>query len=219
MHTEQLEDRMDQEVSALGILLKEYMEKQSVSMRQLSKVTGISTATISRIIAGKQIATVYHLQQLSENLALPVEQLLGAMGVTIQQQSADHHDLLLEILQEVIEDFGMDFTNVIDEILYQLGKLEQYVKTREGKNVILDGFEEKIEAACSTGAIINKLNHFYRLFCSPQTSEEKRAAVGSALLYFILTVEAIPDYLFPIGYLDDAIAVKIVEKKILEMDD
>jgi uncharacterized membrane protein YkvA (DUF1232 family) len=34
--------------------------------------------------------------------------------------------------------------------------------------------------------------------------------MGSALLYFILPVDVIPDYIFPIGYLDDAIAVQLV---------
>lgn len=220
MHTEEPGHVIVQEraASKLGVLLKEYIESHAISMRQLSKSTGISAATISRIIAGKQIATVHHLQKLSQQLNLPVETFLDAMGVPVTQQPASQHDVFLDILQEIIEDFGMDLNNVVHEILCQLGKLEEYVMTREGRNVILNGFTEKMEASCSTGAIINKLNNFYAIFCAPDVSEEKRAAVGSALLYFILTVEAIPDYLFPIGYLDDAIAVKIVEKKILELD-
>ena len=36
------------------------------------------------------------------------------------------------------------------------------------------------------------------------------AVIGSALIYFIISVDIIPDYIFPIGYLDDAIAVKLV---------
>jgi uncharacterized membrane protein YkvA (DUF1232 family) len=34
--------------------------------------------------------------------------------------------------------------------------------------------------------------------------------LGGVLLYFILPVDVIPDYIFPIGYLDDAMAVQIV---------
>nr|WP_275949849.1 DUF1232 domain-containing protein [Oceanobacillus jordanicus] len=33
--------------------------------------------------------------------------------------------------------------------------------------------------------------------------------MGGALLYFVLTLDLIPDYLFPIGYIDDAIAVQL----------
>ena len=35
------------------------------------------------------------------------------------------------------------------------------------------------------------------------------AIIGGALLYFISPIDIIPDYIFPIGYLDDAIVVKI----------
>lgn len=34
--------------------------------------------------------------------------------------------------------------------------------------------------------------------------------MGGALLYFILPVDVIPDYIFPIGYLDDEFVVKLV---------
>ncbi len=34
--------------------------------------------------------------------------------------------------------------------------------------------------------------------------------MGGALLYFIVSVDVIPDYIFPIGYIDDAAAVQFV---------
>ncbi len=33
---------------------------------------------------------------------------------------------------------------------------------------------------------------------------EERCILGSVLLYFVLATDVIPDYVFPIGYLDDA---------------
>ncbi|MEM5594999.1 YkvA family protein [Niallia circulans] len=36
--------------------------------------------------------------------------------------------------------------------------------------------------------------------------------MGAALIYFIISVDVIPDYIFPIGYLDDAVAIKISAK-------
>ena len=48
----------------LGLLLKELLKKQSLSMRKLSEFTTIDTATISRIINGKRKAKPEHLQKL-----------------------------------------------------------------------------------------------------------------------------------------------------------
>jgi uncharacterized membrane protein YkvA (DUF1232 family) len=38
--------------------------------------------------------------------------------------------------------------------------------------------------------------------------------IGSTLLYLILTPDVIPDYVFPIGYLDDAIAVSMTVDRL-----
>ncbi|WP_343770096.1 YkvA family protein [Oceanobacillus oncorhynchi] len=38
--------------------------------------------------------------------------------------------------------------------------------------------------------------------------------MGGVLLYFITPVDVVPDYIFPIGYMDDAIAVQIALKKL-----
>ncbi|MEH7609111.1 DUF1232 domain-containing protein [Priestia megaterium] len=35
-------------------------------------------------------------------------------------------------------------------------------------------------------------------------------------MYFILPTDIIPDYVFPIGYLDDAIAVQLVMNQLAE---
>lgn len=40
--------------------------------------------------------------------------------------------------------------------------------------------------------------------------------MGSALIYFILSVDVIPDYIFPIGYLDDAVAVQLVLNALMK---
>ncbi|MDR3542351.1 MAG: YkvA family protein [Desulfosporosinus sp.] len=54
----------------------------------------------------------------------------------------------------------------------------------------------------------------YELYCLSSTTTSDRVLLGSALLYFILPTDVIPDYIFPIGYLDDAIAVKLVLDKL-----
>lgn len=44
--------------------------------------------------------------------------------------------------------------------------------------------------------------------------EMARLAAGSAVLYFLQAVDAIDDFLWPIGYLDDAIAVALAEMEV-----
>lgn len=202
-----------------GNLIKMSMEHKGLSIRGLSKLTGISTATISRIITGKQPANIFHMHKLALILNISIEKLLNSMGVSYTEHSISTHSVLLEIIQEVLEDFKIDFKAVISDIAKELEKLELYAKTLEGKKIILDGFKSKIDTIDGAGAVTDKLNMFYELFCSDNISKEKKAVIGSALLYFVLTIGVIPDYMFPIGYLDDALAVKIVEKKYLSMDD
>jgi uncharacterized membrane protein YkvA (DUF1232 family) len=54
----------------------------------------------------------------------------------------------------------------------------------------------------------------YNQFLSDDVSEETRPIIGSVLLYFILSIDIIPDYVFPIGYIDDITALKLVEKRL-----
>lgn len=205
-------------INDLGLKLKQAMEQQSVSIRQLSRATEISAPTISRIIAGKQAAGVYHLQMFAEHLHLPIESLLEAMGVTNLKQPAYCESAVFSTLQEIFADCRIDLVSLTEDILKELNKLEQFARTREGKKTILESFMPKIQEMDSMGPIINKLQQFYEQFCSTEITEEQRAAIGSALLYFIWTAEVIPDYLYPIGHLDDAIAVTLVEKKLLNME-
>jgi len=59
------------------------------------------------------------------------------------------------------------------------------------------------------GPFIDHLMEMYKQYASKETAEHERAVFGSVLLYFILSTDVIPDYIFPIGYLDDAIAINL----------
>lgn len=209
------------ETSKLGKLLKHEIKKQNISIRQLSKLTNISASTISRIITGKQVATVEHLKLFSSKLNLSIELLLDAMGVSNMKQTSSTHnnDLLINSLQEIIEDFPINFDSIIADILKELSKLEEYAKTSDGQEFILNNFNDKINNTNSIGPTINKLHHYYKLFCSSKINDYKKSIIGSALLYFIWTAEVIPDYLYPIGHLDDALALNLTEKKLAQMKD
>ncbi|ACA54574.1 helix-turn-helix domain-containing protein [Clostridium botulinum] len=199
----------------LGTLLKTYMAQNSMSIRQLSKLSGISSATISRIINEKQDANLNHLQAFSKYLNIPMDKLLLSIGIELVPCD---YMFLLDTIQDIFKDFNINIYTITMEISEELDKYEHYAKTDEGKKVIYDNFTSKISSTNGVGSLIDKLNRLYKQFCSENIDADKQAIIGSGLLYFLLATDVIPDYLFPIGYLDDAIAVNIVMKRLSKID-
>lgn len=208
------ENTKELDTSELGQTLKSAMFEQSLSIRKLSKLTGICTASISRIINNKQPASIHHLQKFSKHLGIPIEQLLLAINIGSGEKIKDDSYFILNMIQDILKSYDMDLYSVIADIKKELNKYEQYANTEEGKNVILNEYMPKIKAVNGSSIITEQLNLLYKLFCSKDTEISEKAIIGSALLYFILSIDIIPDYVFPIGYLDDAIAVNLTVKRL-----
>lgn len=187
-----------------GNFLKSCLKSQSISMRKLSKLTGIDTATISRIINGKQSANINHMEKFSKSLKIPMEILLKSAGYDIGKSENN----LSEILN------SLNYKCDIKKIEEELNKYEQYALTNEGKKVIYNNFKDKIESVNGSGFFVEKLKRMYHEFLKEDISREKRSIIGSGLLYFILSTDIIPDYVFPIGYIDDITALDLVDKRI-----
>jgi len=192
-------------------------------MRKLSKLTGIETATISRIINDKQLAKPKHLQQFAKVLGVPIERLFEATNYGIREQKEESHSdfhTSVEAIQKILSSSNLfDEQYTRERVEQKLTDYEHYAKTKEGQRIILEGYQEKIKQVGGLGPFIDDLNHLYELYCRSNTTPTKRAVLGSALLYFISATDIIPDYVFPIGYLDDAIAVKLVLQKLSLMND
>ncbi|MBS4173980.1 DUF1232 domain-containing protein [Bacillus sp. FJAT-49736] len=206
----------------VGILLKELLKERSLSMRKFSELTGIDTATISRIVNGKRKATPVHLRKFAECLDMPLTKFLEAAGYPIEdwndRQLSDIH-VSVNNIQSLLESSDVYDKNFsIENIEKQLVKYEQYSQTEEGKETILEGFEEKLQKVGSIGPFINQLKAMYEKFRLSNGTPKELILIGSALIYFILPVDVIPDYIFPIGYLDDATAVQIVMGLLLMKD-
>ena len=96
---------MPEEISGLplGSLLKAVLRERSLSMRKLSELTAIDTATISRIANGKQPANAKHLQRIAHALNFPVVQLFSAAGFEVgnlrQEIASDIHTVVDEVLK------------------------------------------------------------------------------------------------------------------------
>ncbi|MBT2656031.1 helix-turn-helix domain-containing protein [Bacillus sp. ISL-18] len=208
------EDKSDKK---LGLYMKKLLKEHSLSMRKLSELTNIDTATISRIINGKRKANPVHLQKFAEHLNVPISELFVVAGYSMEQEGLQQSDLLKSV--ESIQNF-LESSNIIDNqfsivsVDCQLANYEQYAQTEEGKGTILNNFGEKLKKIGSIGPFISQLKDLYEKFRLNRGTSRELAIIGSALIYFIVSVDVIPDYIFPIGYIDDAIAVQIVTKSL-----
>ncbi|MGE7945451.1 DUF1232 domain-containing protein [Lysinibacillus sp. NPDC093688] len=208
--------------NTLGLLLRELLKERSLSMRKFSELTGIDTATISRIINGKRKATPQHLENFADCLSVPLINLFEAAGYPIEhRQEEPEPDSDIHTSVDSIQAF-LKSSNVYDDE-FSVANVEQklesygfYAQTDEGKNSILKDFDEKIKSVGSIGPFISKLKELYEKFTLGKGTIFELTVIGSTLLYFIIPVDVIPDYLFPIGYLDDAIAVQLTTKALLK---
>jgi uncharacterized membrane protein YkvA (DUF1232 family)/DNA-binding Xre family transcriptional regulator len=199
--------------SGIGLLLTELLKKRSLSMKKLSELTGIDQATISRIIHGKRKANLNHLQKFAEVFDVPISELFAAAGYPMnfgKKHLDDFHSSIDGILRllKCTEVYNKTFT--LDRVKQLLNEHSQYAQTKEGRETILKTFEEKLQKVGSIGPFIDHLKDMFSKFNSVQGTPFELALIGGALLYFISPVDAIPDFIFPIGYLDDALVVKIV---------
>ncbi|MEH7108078.1 helix-turn-helix domain-containing protein [Bacillus sp. JJ1764] len=205
----------------LGLFLKKVLHERSLSMRKLSELTEIDPATISRIINGKRKANIEHLQKIADKLGIPISELLDAAGYSNERKmnipesdffmSVDHIQQLLESSNLLDNDFS------ISSVEGQLAHYEQYVQTDEGKENILKSFKEKLKKIGSIGPFINQLQEMYEKFRFNKGTPRELVLLGSALVYFIVSVDVIPDYIFPVGYIDDAMAIQIVTRSLLKL--
>ncbi|ABV63385.1 MULTISPECIES: DUF1232 domain-containing protein [Bacillus] len=204
---------MDSKTTELGTLLKERLQQRSLSLRELSTYTEIDKATLSRIMNGKRKPTLNHLQRLSDSLNLSLDQLLAAAGFPIKNEKV-HSDTFIQAVEEIettLKDQEVyDGTFSQTKLKQKLNEYETYSQTNEGKETISAKFEKKMETLNGIGPFLQHLKDMYSLFMTGRGTSRELMLMGGALLYFIMPVDLIPDYIFPIGYIDDAAAVKIV---------
>lgn len=208
------ENEVQTDIPQLGKFLKLNMKNHSLSLRALSKSSGICAASISRIINGKQPAGLHHLQAFAKAFDMPVEKLLSASGLSDKKPISDNSEFLLHTIQDILYDFEIDSDSIVENIKSELKKYYKYAKTDEGKRLIISDFLKKIDEINGTGIIVEHLHFLYQVFNDISESAENKALAGSALLYFVLSADIIPDYSFPLGFLDDAIAVNLVFEQL-----
>ncbi|WP_249226533.1 DUF1232 domain-containing protein [Alicyclobacillus mengziensis] len=193
------------EPNQLEDTVKSVLKKRSMSLRTLGKRTGIDVASISRMLSGKQKANPDYLQRMAVELGVPSDELFRAAGFDVgRATSADSIDFVRELLN------GQRFSKQAIEL--ELTKYEDYARTNEGVNLIVEKFPEKRQQVPGTGPFLDQLDQMFIDFLK-SNSDEERSILGSGLLYFVLSTDVIPDYIFPIGYIDDALAIQIARDR------
>ncbi|WP_461615524.1 helix-turn-helix domain-containing protein, partial [Clostridium sp. Marseille-QA1073] len=174
----------------IGRIIKPILKEKSLSIRKLSRITGIDTSTISRILNGKQQANIKHLEKLSRALGIPLENLLIASGYDLnnvkeKKQPKYNYNNKIDNIEDIF-----NFSNILEEdyineqIEGELDKYEQYVLTPEGSSLVHNNFSKKIKNVGEAGIFVDKLKEMYRLFCSENITTKELIILGSGLLYF-----------------------------------
>jgi uncharacterized membrane protein YkvA (DUF1232 family)/DNA-binding Xre family transcriptional regulator len=190
----------------IGRLLKDLLKERSLSMRKLSQLTGIDPAVISKIGNGKRKATPEHLQRFADHLKVPISSLYEAAGYPVDPASERSESM--DQIQAILETAHlMDGEFRLENVKEELAKYEELSQTGEGTDTILGQFDEKVKKVAGMGPFIQQLKEMYERFSGKKGTKMELALMGGALLYFIAAVDCIPDYLFPVGYLDDAVVI------------
>ncbi|MGX9756144.1 helix-turn-helix domain-containing protein [Clostridioides difficile] len=204
------------EIESFGNLLKTLLKEKSISMGELSKKSGIDKSTISRMANDKQKPNINHLEKFAIHLNVNLEELLKASGYEFKNSNTKQ-------IFNIDNDFSnfddvLGFANLINDknfngnIEKELSKCELYVQTDEGKKLLFDNFNKKIDSIEKQGQFTDRLRNMYAEFCTGELGIKKYLLIGSMLLYFVISTDVIPDFVFPIGFMDDLVALNMVTK-------
>lgn len=201
----------------LGSLIKGFMNEKQLSSGKLAELSGIHSSTISRIISGKRKANLNHLNKLAIGLGIPITTLLDTEEYTwrTEQKEESMTNVSEDRINGMLEAFDMSqYTFSEHRINEHLKAYETYCETDEGQRSIHRDFNMKLSTSSSVGPYIDQLKEMYNRYSAKKGSVKELSIMGSALLYFIITVDVIPDYVLPVGFLDDAFVVQSVLQSI-----
>lgn len=191
----------------LSRLIRERMAAAGLSLRALARAAGVSHSSVSRLLSGRSRPTPGLLRALAAPLGCPAGELLRAAG--LEGGPADPWEALRGLGLEPVP------PELVRRVAEGLERLREYAATAEAAALAREGLTRKVAALGARGPVAERLLALGRLYLEPGTAQEAvRLVAGSAVLYFLTAVDAIDDFTFPIGYLDDAIAVALAEAEI-----
>lgn len=195
----------------LKVEINNYLNENNLSLRKFSKIVDIPTSTLSRIINSKQKPSITHIKKLSKFIPLFLNSFLNDdlsskdINIDITNTQSIQNNELYNILK--FSQFA-DSKKLNQEINNQFNKCKEYAKTQDGINMIKSDFDRKIKEINGVGPLIDSLENLYSRYILENPSSTKALIIGAVLLYFIIPLDVIPDYLFGIGYIDDMLLLQ-----------
>ena len=193
--------------------IKDEMKYREMTLRMFSKAVNIDHATLSKIMNGKRKANINHLQKLSDSLSVDFDFLLESAG--FKHAEKDELEQTWIAVQKIVNEMtdieeNISFKRVNEEISY----FESYSGTADGSRKIHSEFDDKIKETSGIGKYTEQLKIMYGYFINDKGTLKSQLLVGAALLYFIVTTDLLPDYLLPVGLLDDAFIVQVILQRL-----
>jgi|GEM_PF-4857246 len=185
--------------------LRDWVERSGLSLRALAVRSGVHHSTLSRILAGKMAPSPRVLVALAPHLGVTTEAALTLA------EGAPPGEVPLWALPAGVGP---------DQFRAALDAMVALAAGPEVEPLIRAGFAAKRSALAHSGmagpALI-RLDRLYDMYTGRdgQTLPSAlRRRVAGALLYFVLSVDTIPDDLYPVGYLDDAWVAELVWREV-----
>ncbi|WP_373893308.1 helix-turn-helix domain-containing protein [Virgibacillus natechei] len=193
--------------------LSRLMEEKSLSFRKLGKISGIDHATLSKIMNGQRNVNLTHLRKLSKGLDVELMRLIDAAGYTAESKKKNDTEVQdsIETIQKIMKTtntYDGDFT--LEQVEQEIAYYQNYSQSTEGRKTILQEFQTKLDNIGARGPYIENLRVMFSRFSAKKGTARELTLIGAALLYFIITTDLVPDYLLPIGFLDDAVIVQSI---------
>lgn len=195
----------------LKVEINNYLNENNLSLRKFSKIVDIPTSTLSRIINSKQKPSITHIKKLSKFIPLFLNSFLNDdlsskdINIDITNTQSIQNNELYNILK--FSQFA-DSKKLNQEINNQFNKCKEYAKTQDGINMIKSDFDRKIKEINGVGPLVDSLENLYSRYILENPSSTKALIIGAVLIYFIIPLDVIPDYLFGIGYIDDMLLLQ-----------
>jgi prolyl oligopeptidase len=189
-------------------LISGRLAERGLSLRSLARAAGVSHSSVSRLLAGRARPTPGLLLALAPALGLSAEELLSAAGLT----SPEAGDVLA-----ALRGLGLDPAppELVAQVRTELGRLRERAGSEQARALARRHLAPRLAALGARGPVAARLQALGRLYLDGERLPGAvRAAAGSAVLYFLQTADAIADSMWPIGYLDDAVAVALAEAEV-----
>lgn len=192
---------------ALRAEIRALMRRDGLSMRALAARLGVNHTTLSRFLAGRTAPSPRLLSALAPHLGIAFDRLLalaregGANG-------------------EAPPAWGLPPGAGPEQFRATLERLAAMAGGSEVEGLLRAGYGPKRAQLAQSGMAGPSLGHLDELYdlyvgrVGPPLPSGLRRRVAGALLYFVLSVDGIPDDLFPVGYLDDAWVADLVWREV-----